>query len=155
MEALDIYNHVKERFGEEAGEFVQEAIDPYLTVRPGKVLELARFLADEEALTFDSLMCLSATDYADTILVIYHLHSMKHNHRFVVKTEVPKDDPKVPSVESVWRTADWHEREAYDLLGVEFQGHPDLTRILLPEDWEGFPLRKDYKAPDEYRGMKV
>jgi len=68
---------------------------------------------------------------------------------------VPKDNPHVPSVESVWKTANWHEREAYDLIGVVFDGHPDLRRILLPDDWEGHPLRKDYKVPEFYNGMKV
>ncbi len=155
MEPSDIYSRVKGRFGEEVGEFTAEAIDPSLTIKPQLLPDLAGFLATDQELVFDSLMCLSATDYAETVVLTYSLHSMKKFHRFTVKVEVSKEDPKVPSVESIWKTANWHEREAYDLLGVVFEGHPDLTRILLPDDWEGHPLRKDYKAPDEYRGMEV
>jgi NADH-quinone oxidoreductase subunit C len=155
MGPAEIYNRIKEHFGEEIGVFTGDAIDPFLTVKPDKFLELARHLAADGELAFDSLMCLSAVDYPDRIMVAYHLHSMRKFHRFVVKTEAPKDNPVVPSVANIWRTADWHEREAYDILGVRFDGHPDLRRILLPDDWEGHPLRKDYKAPDEYRGMKV
>jgi NADH-quinone oxidoreductase subunit C len=80
---------------------------------------------------------------------------MKWNHKFTLKVEVNVDHPHVQSVESVWKTANWHEREAYDMVGVIFDGHPDLRRILLPDDWDGFPLRKDYKVAEYYRGMKV
>ncbi|HQQ11655.1 MAG TPA: NADH-quinone oxidoreductase subunit C, partial [Bacteroidales bacterium] len=76
-------------------------------------------------------------------------------HKIVIKTEVPKDNPLLPSVERLWRTADWHEREAFDLIGVVFEGHHNMIRILLPYDWEGHPLRKDYQAPETYHGMKV
>jgi NADH-quinone oxidoreductase subunit C len=155
MGPAEIYNRIKERFGEEIGTFTGEAIDPFLTVKPERVLELAQFLATDAQLAFDSLMCLSAVDVPDAIMVVYHLHSMKKFHKFVLKTQVPKENPIVLSVANIWRTADWHEREAYDILGVRFEGHPDLRRILLPDDWDGHPLRKDYKAPEEYRGMKV
>jgi NADH-quinone oxidoreductase subunit C len=87
--------------------------------------------------------------------VVYHLHSMKWNHKIVIKVEVPAENPHVPSVESVWKTANWHEREAYDMIGVIFNGHPDLRRMLLPEDWVGHPLRKDYQVQEFYNGMKV
>lgn len=155
MGPIEIDNRIRERFTEEIGTFTGEATDPFLTVKPEKVLALAEFLATDGELAFDSLMCLSAVDYPATIVVVYHLHSMKKLHKFVLKTEVPKENPRLPSVANIWRTADWHEREAYDILGVRFDGHPDLRRILLPDDWEGHPLRKDYKAPQEYRGMKV
>jgi len=80
---------------------------------------------------------------------------MKHNHKLTLKVLLPRDNPVVPSVERVWRAADWHEREAYDLFGIIFEGHHNLKRILLPEDWEGHPLRKDYKVQEYYQGMKV
>jgi NADH-quinone oxidoreductase subunit C len=93
--------------------------------------------------------------------VVYHLSSITKKHSMVVKVKIPrwKDDvegqcPEVPSVTSVWRTADWHEREVYDLSGIWFTGHPDLTRILCPEDWVGYPLRKDYEMPLEYHGIR-
>ncbi|MFA6542090.1 MAG: NADH-quinone oxidoreductase subunit C, partial [Bacteroidota bacterium] len=87
--------------------------------------------------------------------VTYHLYSMVHRHKFVLKVEVPTDAPNIPSVESVWKTANWHEREAFDMYGIQFSGHPDLRRILLPDDWEGYPLRKDYEVPEFYNGMRV
>jgi len=155
MEPSKIYELLKKRFGEKVGEFDAEAIDPCVTVDTGSLPDLARFLFEDETLAFDSLMCLSAVDYPETLLLVYSLHSLKNFHKFTVKVEVSKDSPRVPSVESIWKTANWHEREAFDLFGVEFQDHPDLTRILLPEDWEGYPLRKDYETPDEYRGMDI
>src|SRR5216683_836723 len=95
------------------------------------------------------------------VVVVYHLQSFTHRHRFVLKLILPrwKDNkpgelPEVPSVTPLWRTADWHEREVYDLSGVWFTGHPELTRILLSEDWVGHPLRKDYEYPLEYHGIR-
>ena len=92
--------------------------------------------------------------------LIYHLSSTVHRHRLVLKVCLPRwlDDqpgqlPEVPSVSGIWSTAEWHEREVFDLLGVRFQGHPDLRRILCPEDWVGHPLRKDYQMPAEYHGI--
>ena len=91
----------------------------------------------------------------DNLAVVYHLYSYVHHHKLVVKVVVPKSNPVVKTVSDVWAAAEWHEREAYDLVGMTFEGHPDLRRILLPEDWEGHPLRKDYKVPEFYKGMKV
>jgi NADH-quinone oxidoreductase subunit C len=80
---------------------------------------------------------------------------MRWGHKIVLKVDVPADHPRCRSVEAVWKTANWHEREAFDLYGIVFEGHPDLRRILLPDDWEGYPLRKDYQVPEYYNGMKV
>jgi NADH-quinone oxidoreductase subunit C len=118
--------------------------------------DVALFLRDDDQMQFDVLMCLSGVDYTGGKLgVVYHLHSMKRNHKITLKTEVMREHPRVASVQAVWRTANWHEREAYDLFGIVFDGHPDLRRILLPDDWEGYPLRKDYQVPEFYNGMKV
>jgi len=93
--------------------------------------------------------------------VLYHLSSMIHRHRLMIRVVLPrwKDGaqgslPEVPTVSHLWRTADWHEREGYDLMGVYFTGHADLRRILCPEDWAGHPLRKDYQMPEEYHGIR-
>jgi NADH-quinone oxidoreductase subunit C len=131
-------------------------IDPWIKVAPDSVRDICLFLRDNEQTAFDALMCLTGMDYTGGKLgVVYHLHSMKWDHKIVLKVEVTADHAHVQSVESVWKTANWHEREAYDLIGVVFDGHPDLRRILLPDDWEGHPLRKDYQLPEYYRGMKV
>lgn len=130
--------------------------DPFIKVAPGKLREIGTFLRDNDDMLFDTLMCLSGMDYAGGKLgVVYHLASMKKGHKIVLKTEVTRENPRVASVEAVWKTANWHEREAFDLLGVVFDGHPDLRRILMPYDWEGYPLRKDYQVPEYYNGMKV
>ena len=92
------------------------------------------------------MFCQSGIDWEEYLEVIYHLKSTKHNHEIVIRTRVPdKENANLDSVYNVWKTADFHEREIYDLLGIKFNHHPDLRRIFLDEDWEGFPLRKDYK----------
>jgi NADH-quinone oxidoreductase subunit C len=104
---------------------------------------------------FDYLSCLSGVDLKGKLAVVYQLYSMVKRHKITIRVEVSTENPSVPSVESIWRTANWHEREAFDLFGVIFTGHPDLRRILLPYDWDGHPLRKDYQVPEFYNGMKV
>jgi NADH-quinone oxidoreductase subunit C len=136
-------------------ELVPTKPDSAIKVPVEKIAEIAAFLRDEPNLRFDMLMCLSAVDRKGSFEVVYHIFSMTHGHRSVLKVSVPAETRQVPTVSQIWRTAEWHEREAFDLMGVEFTGHPDLRRILLPDDWEGHPLRKDYKTPDEYRGLKV
>jgi NADH-quinone oxidoreductase subunit C len=152
-----------------------EALDPWVEVRVDGLPEICRYLRDESDLQFDMLHCITAVDYFEPdakkaaqvewqphLELIYHLSSMTHRHRLVLKTRMPRwreDDPgvlpEVASVSSVWSTAEWHEREVFDLMGVFFVGHPDLRRILCAEDWEGHPLRKDYQMPDEYHGIPV
>jgi NADH-quinone oxidoreductase subunit C len=148
--------------------------DPYVAVGADDLLETCLLLRDDPHLKFDILNCISGVDYFEPdpkkapkagfephLEVVYHLHSFAHRHRFVLKVNLPrwKDDkpgelPELPSVTGIWRAADWHEREVYDLTGVWFKGHPDLRRILLSEDWVGYPLRKDYEYPLEYHGIR-
>jgi len=107
---------------------------------------------------FDSLSCLTGIDNGSekgTMEVVYNLYSIPFEVSLMLKTEIDRKMPEVPSVAHIWQTANWHEREAYDLLGIHFIGHPDLRRILMPADWEGHPLQKDYEEPLEYRGMET
>ena len=128
-----------------------EAVGSYrdqVTIRVFKehLVEACRFLHDTPGLEFDFLTDLTAVDYParpKRFDVVLHLNSMAQNHMLRVKTAVAEGEP-CPSVTSVWKAANWEEREAYDMFGIVFEGHPDLRRILLPEDWEGYPLRKDY-----------
>ena len=153
----EIFDALRTRFGDaiEEGK-LDGVIDPWIKVAPDRLLDVARALRDTEEMQFDVLMCLSGMDYTGgTLGVVYHLHSMKWNHKITLKVDVTTASPHVQSVEPIWKTANWHEREAYDLFGVVFDGHPDLRRILLPDDWEGHPLRKDYQVPEYYNGMKV
>ncbi len=156
MTANEIYDKLKSQFGDAIIEFTDEASsDPFIVVKTENLFDICLFLRDNEELNFDYLVCLSSVDYGENLAVVYHFYSLKYKHRIVLKVFVPRDNPKMPSVERIWRTADWHEREAYDMMGIIFEGHHNLIRILNPYDWEGFPLRKDYKTPDEYHGIKV
>lgn len=156
MEAQGIFDMLKGKFGDAVVELQGEGCDPaFVVVAPASVREISRFLRDDPALSFDSLMCLSGVDFKERFAVAYHLHSMKHRHAIGVKAFVPREAPSLPTVDDVWPAANFHEREAFDLFGIVFEGSKDLRRILLPEDWEGYPLRKDYKYPDFYHGIKV
>jgi NADH-quinone oxidoreductase subunit C len=130
-------------------------VDPTIKVSPNHILEVAKLLRDDDDMQFDYLSCLSGVDLKGKLAVVYQLFSMVKRHKITIRVEVPTENPSVPSVESIWRTANWHEREAFDLFGITFAGHPDLRRILLPYDWDGHPLRKDYQVPEFYNGMKV
>jgi NADH-quinone oxidoreductase subunit C len=154
MTAQGIFGKLQERFGERVIDFT-ENVDPFIRVQAASIAEIGLYLRDDEAMAFESLMCLGGVDYPEHLTVVYHLFSTAHRHRIVIKVEVERENPRVPTVEHIWKVANWHEREAYDMFGVVFDGHSDLTRILCPEDWEGFPLRKDYVAQETYRDMKV
>lgn len=148
--------YLKERMDEGIIEFVPAEVgQPWITVEPASLRKIAVFLRDDTELRFNTLMCLSGVHYPaeQELGVTYHLHSTTLGHTVVLKVKVPIDNPVVPSVESVWKTADWHEREAYDMIGIVFDGHPNMTRILCPDDWEGHPLRKDYVQQDTYMGV--
>jgi NADH-quinone oxidoreductase subunit C len=157
MTPQEIHQKLASRFGDAIPQArLEGVIDPYITVAPDRIKDVALFLRDSDDLRFDALMCLSGMDYTKGKLgVVYHLNSMSLGHKITLRVEVPADAPHCQSVEAVWKTANWHEREAYDMIGVVFDGHPDLRRILLPYDWEGHPLRKDYQVPEYYNGMKV
>jgi NADH-quinone oxidoreductase subunit C len=107
---------------------------------------------------FDMLSCITGIDNgpaSGTMEVVYNLYSIPFNHSVMLKVVLPRENPEVESVYSIWRGADWLEREVYDMFGINFKDHPDLRRILMPADWEGFPLRKDYKHQEYYRDVKV
>ncbi len=174
MTAADIAALLEQQFGSRIASKNMEAIDPFAVVAAADLLDVCRFLKEDSRLQFDLLNCISGVDYLEPdakkapkagfdphLEVVYHLSSFRHRHRFVVKVMLPrwKDDkpgelPEVPSVTSLWPAANWHEREVYDLSGVWFAGHPELTRILLADDWVGHPLRKDYEYPLEYHGIR-
>ena len=156
MEPKAIFEAVKAKFGDAAVELQEEGFRPaFVVVSPEAVREVGLFLRDDPAMRFDSLMCLSGVDYKDRFAVAYHLHSMTIGHHIGVKAYLPREAPSLPSVDPVWPAANFMERETFDLYGFVFEGSMDLRRILLPEDWEGHPLRKDYKYPEFYHGIKV
>jgi NADH-quinone oxidoreductase subunit C len=129
--------------------------DPHLEISKDLITEVCRKLRDDEQFAFDSLSCLSGLDYPEHYTVVYNLFSYKHRHWLTLKVMLPKDNAKVSTVSDIFPTAEWHEREAYDLVGITFENHPDLRRILLPEDWEGYPLRKDYQAQEKWHDIPL
>lgn len=129
-----------------------------IVITDGLLLEVCQELHKHPDLFFDSLSCLTAIDNgteANTMEVIYNLYSIPFNHHIMLKVILPRESPAIESVSSIWGTANWHEREAFDMFGIKFINHPDLRRILMPTDWEGFPLRKDYETQETYRDIKV
>lgn len=107
---------------------------------------------------FDMLSCLTGIDNGPergSMEMVYNLYSIPFDHHLMLKVKLERLSPEIDSVVDIWKTADWHEREAFDLLGITFKNHPDLRRILMPKDWVGHPLRKDYQEPDKYHGMTV
>ena len=165
---------LSQRFGDLIPGSNLEAIDPWIEVAPHGLVDVGRYLRDEPDLRFNLLNCITVVDYFEPdpkkaaktewsphLEVVYHLWSLPNKTSLVLKVmlprwrdDVPGDLPEIPSVSGLWSTADWHEREVYDLSGVRFVGHPSLRRILCPEDWVGHPLRKDYEMPLEYHGIR-
>ena len=127
-----------------------------ILVSPANWAEISTLLKNESELDFDYLMCISSYDKGDnkTYGAAYNFFSLKKQHYLEVRVDT-EDGTAIPSVTSLWQTANWHEREAYDMMGIQFEGHPNLKRILLSDDWEGYPLRKNFKEPDYYHGMPV
>jgi NADH-quinone oxidoreductase subunit C len=133
-----------------------------LHIKPERIAEVCQVMRDDDALRFELCSSVSGVDYLASdhrrLHVVYQLTSMTYRRRIRLETAVTAEDPRLPSVTSVYPTADWQERETYDFFGVVFEGHPGLTRILMPDDWEGFPQRKDYPlggVPVEYKGAEI
>jgi NADH-quinone oxidoreductase subunit C len=157
MDAATIHERLRARFGERVTAADLEAKDPWVRVEAGAIHDVCLYLRDDPELRFDVLSNETGVDYKNDgeIEVVYHLYSYPHRHQVVIKVRTPRDAAVVPTVETVWKAANWLEREIYDLLGVDFTGHCDLRRLLMPEDWVGYPLRKDFVEPDEYHGIST
>ncbi|HNS95675.1 MAG TPA: NADH-quinone oxidoreductase subunit C [Polyangiaceae bacterium] len=172
MDSKNIFEALQAKFGEDVVFGYTPAslasTDDYFFVSPDGIVEVARHLRDEPTLAFDFLECLTGVDYPDafvrtpqeeqtsekgTIHVVYHLRSYDKKHRAVMKASLSRTDPRIATLCPIWSAANWQERECFDLLGVHFEGHPDLRRIMLPDDWVGHPLRKDYEEAPFYQGI--
>jgi len=154
--------------------------DPFIVVDVQKIVEIIKFLRDAPNFEFINLQVISAVDYPGSpgkaavpsageglpavaevlaiparIEIVYILYSYSTKSQIMLKVMLSRDNPQIASINTLYRAANWYERECYDMLGVVFSGHPNLIRILTPQDWVGHPLRKDYVFPEEYNGMKV
>ncbi|MCS7005455.1 MAG: NADH-quinone oxidoreductase subunit C [Cytophagales bacterium] len=150
------------KFGDAILQQDKNGLQPSLIVKPSSLIEICQFLRDTEGLYFDMLTCITGIDNfpQPTLEVVYHLYSIPYNHWailrvFIERKENPQEQEKIPSLTSLWGGANWLERETAEMFGIIFDGHPDLRRLLLPDDWEGFPLRKNYKHQEKYHGITV
>jgi NADH-quinone oxidoreductase subunit C len=175
MTAAESIAVLQETFGPAILAADPDTLDPFVVIDPAKLVEVCTFLRDDSRFRFDLLNDLTGVDYLEPdakkaakagfephVEVVYHVSSFSRpGSRFTLKVILPRwkgdvagELPEVPTVSGVWPTADWHEREAFDLVGVSFLGHPDPRRILLSDDWVGHPLRKDYEFPFEYHDIR-
>ena len=155
MTSQEIASLLQEQFGQHITAAFPADKHPRIHVNAENFRPIAEFLHSDPRLQFDWLANLSGVDYvADgKLAVVYDLYSYDLKHTFAVKVYCARENPHLPSVCDLWPAANWHEREAFDMLGLIFDGHPNLTRILCCDDWVGFPLRKDYVFPKEYHGI--
>jgi NADH-quinone oxidoreductase subunit C len=157
MEVKEVYQQLEKQFPGKVGDFKGDVPEPYCWADPEAIVEISRFLRDDPNLKFEVLSDLTALDWPkeEKIQVVYHLYSYSNKSQIVLKVDLPRDNSKIPTLEGVWKVANWFEREVFDLFGVVFEGHTDLRRIMLPEDWVGHPLRKDYVEEEEYDGIST
>jgi NADH-quinone oxidoreductase subunit C len=155
MTTAAVIEQLKTRFPDKVSDLSTTKGDPFIFVKADTLVEVCRYLKSTAGLDFDYCQDITAIDWPsrNVIEVVYHLFSMKQRHSSVVKVELDRTAPSIATVESVWKAATWLEREVFDLFGVNFIGHSDLRRILLPDDWVGYPLRKDYTEAGGYHGI--
>ncbi len=164
MSFEEICQVLKSQFGDAIEETAVDSCRPFVVVNGDKWGEVATFLRDDKRMGFDLLRCITAIDLLadDKLGCVYDIaalsavsatNDMSIERELAVRVLTDRNNPQIQSVAKLWAAADWHEREAFDLMGIDFPGHPNLERILCPDDWVGHPLRKDYAHPLEYQGI--
>jgi NADH-quinone oxidoreductase subunit C len=157
MDITQMHQKLVDHFGPEVILDLTEAAegikDPFITVEGARIHRICLYCRVEAELGFDFCQSITGMDTGDTLTCVYHLYSYTNRHTLVLKAATPREDPRLPSCVEVWPAANWYEREVYDLFGIDFEGHPDLRRLLLPEDWEGHPGRKDWQEKPTYNGI--
>jgi NADH-quinone oxidoreductase subunit C len=162
MQPTEIAEKIKQEFPEQVIDVVEFRDQVSVIIKRDMIFNVCKYLHDDATLSLNHLNDLCGVDYLNKkevrFEVVYNLYSIRYHHKIRLRAEVPENDPTIQSVTPIWAGADWHERECFDMFGITFNGHPDMRRILMPEDWEGYPLRKDYplKGPDpehEWRGL--
>ena len=144
---------IQEKFPDSLSDSLNEK---FIGIKREKWIAIAEYIKSNSDIYIDSLQCITGIDLGDNILQSrYNFHSMRHGTLIEIRISVTRDSPNIPSIEKIWRIGDWFERETYDMYGIIYDGHRDLRRMLLPEDWEGYPLRKDYEEQETYHGIVV
>ena len=151
----EICTQLQAQFGESVGALSETKGDRFVVVKREKIVEACAYLKNTAGLEFDYCQDITAIDWParKVIEVVFHVYSLVHRHGLVLKVETDRENPSIATVEGVWKAATWLEREIYDLFGVNFTGHSDLRRIMMPDDWVGHPLRKDYQEAGGYHGI--
>ncbi len=158
MKIEEIIDVLRGQFSELSFELLENSTPGGIIIPLNGMVDVMQFLHSDERCYFDMLSCVTGVDNGpeeNSMELVYNLYSIPYDIHLAIKVIVPRQKPMVESLVAIWKTADWQEREVYDMYGIDFLGHPDLRRILMPADWEGFPLRKDYKEQKYYRGMEV
>ena len=156
MDYQNVFEELKEKFPDSVLELdMENSIPPKIKIASKGLKAVCEYLSGTYKIPFDSLMCLSGEDVGEELGVVLHLYSMKDKETLALESLCSREEPHIDSVASVYHTADWHEREAYDMFGILFDGHPNMKRMFLADDWEGYPLRKDYVPADSWHGMSI
>jgi len=158
MKIDEIISILNLKFGESKFKADPNCTPQAIVVDKNDLVQVCMELRENPSTYFDMLSCLTAIDNgveAKTMEVVYNLYSIPFNVHLMLKVILPRENAAVDTVTHIWKTANWNEREAFDMYGINFIGHPDLRRILMPADWEGHPLKKDYKHQEYYRDIKV
>jgi len=155
MTTNEIHEKLQARFPDAVGPLSEPKVDPFAVVKADRIVDVCAWLKAEAGIALDFCEDLTAIDWPkrNVIEVVYHLFSYAHRHGIVLKVELDRASPAIATIEGVWKAAHWMEREVYDLFGVDFTGHSDLRRVMLPDDWVGHPLRKDYQESGGYHGI--
>ncbi len=155
MTQEELCTQLAAQFGDAVSTLSETKGDRFVTVKGERIVEVCTYLKTTAGCEFDFCRDITAVDWPvrKAIEVVYHLYSMTHRHGLILKVEANREAPAVATVEGVWKAANWLEREIYDLFGVNFTGHSDMRRLLLPDDWVGYPLRKDYQEAGGYHGI--
>jgi len=155
MKPSELLDIIEEEFGAFILESSDEGFDPYIVVEPDSLRDISFFLRDDERMKFDFLRTSLGIDKIDMMESVFVLYSYDLKHQIIVKVELDHKKPEVDTVSDIWKAANWYERESYDLLGIVYKDHPDLRRLMMPSDWVGHPLRKDYKQPKKYHDIDL
>ena len=166
LSATDIIDRLRAQFGEDILSAEEAFGDAVITINPSRYVEMAQFLHDDSDLDFDFFDFLAGVDYRPKgggFEVVTDVYSIRHTHNILLKVQCDAENPRVPTISHIWAGANWHERETWELMGIVFEGHPHLVKLVLPEQFEGFPLRKDFALmtreakpwPGEVEGEEV